>query len=275
MGKRRSVSTRQLKGQRRARPKPPSQASGKWVWVVIVIVCAGVAGLWGILNFRNGVDTTGITEAGRPPAEQPEHSTGPRELPVEEQIATLKKEETELAQKVVKDFPGNTEAFLLLGSVYRNQGASDKAAECWERCLEINPDDAKAYDKLGRIAFQKGNYLKAVELWRKASEINPELERIYNSLGSALACLGSTEEAVSMFRDDIEMSERPVHSYLMLGVQYQLLKEYEKAKDVTRRRLYLETMEKVIPKCEEIYIIDKDQKGILPILNLGESKVLK
>jgi membrane protease subunit HflK len=52
-------------------------------------------------------------------------------------------------------------------------------------------------------------------------------------------------------------------------------KEYEKAKDVTRRRLYLETMERVIPKCEEIYIIDKDQKGILPILNLGESKVIK
>ena len=51
--------------------------------------------------------------------------------------------------------------------------------------------------------------------------------------------------------------------------------EYEKAKDVTRRRLYLETMEKVIPKCEKIYIIDKDQKGILPILNLGESKVIK
>ncbi len=52
-------------------------------------------------------------------------------------------------------------------------------------------------------------------------------------------------------------------------------KEYEKAKDVTRRRLYLETMEKVIPRCEEIYIIDKEQKGILPILNLGESKVMK
>jgi membrane protease subunit HflK len=52
-------------------------------------------------------------------------------------------------------------------------------------------------------------------------------------------------------------------------------REYEKAKDVTRRRLYLETMEKVIPKCEEIYIIDKEQKGILPILNLGESKVVK
>ncbi len=49
--------------------------------------------------------------------------------------------------------------------------------------------------------------------------------------------------------------------------------EYEKEKDVTRRRLYLETMAKVLPECEEIYIIDKDQKGLLPFLNLGESKL--
>ncbi|TDE63501.1 MAG: FtsH protease activity modulator HflK, partial [Candidatus Scalindua sp. AMX11] len=48
---------------------------------------------------------------------------------------------------------------------------------------------------------------------------------------------------------------------------------YEKEKDVTRRRLYLETMAKVLPECEEIYIIDKDQKGLLPFLNLGESKL--
>jgi modulator of FtsH protease HflK len=52
-------------------------------------------------------------------------------------------------------------------------------------------------------------------------------------------------------------------------------KEYEKAKDVTRRRLYLETIARVIPKCKEVYIIDEDQKGILPILNLRESKVVK
>ncbi len=52
-------------------------------------------------------------------------------------------------------------------------------------------------------------------------------------------------------------------------------KEYEKARDVTRRRLYLETMARVIPKCKDLYIIDEDQNGILPLLNLGESKVVK
>lgn len=230
MGKKRTIRKRQIQNRRRMTAKPPARKSGKRVLVVIIIVCTGIAALWGILHFRNGGEATGVKEAGKLPAEQPEHSTAPPELPIEEQITVLKQEETTLAQTVSRDFPGNTEALFLLGSVYRNHGVSEKAAECWERCLEINPEDAKAYNNLGRIAFQKGNYEKALELWQKASEINPKLERIYNSLGGALTCLGRTEEAISMFQKDIHISERPIQSHYMLGVQYQLLKEYEKAK---------------------------------------------
>jgi membrane protease subunit HflK len=48
-----------------------------------------------------------------------------------------------------------------------------------------------------------------------------------------------------------------------------LWKEYARAKDVTRRRLYLEAMGVVLPKMGDKYIIDSEQKGILPLLNLG------
>jgi membrane protease subunit HflK len=48
-----------------------------------------------------------------------------------------------------------------------------------------------------------------------------------------------------------------------------VLKEYEKARDVTRKRLYLETMERVLPKVSEIYVIDKEQRSLLPLLNVG------
>ncbi len=51
--------------------------------------------------------------------------------------------------------------------------------------------------------------------------------------------------------------------------------EYKKAEDVTRRRLFLETMAKIIPKCEKLYIIDKDLKGLIPILGLGEEGAKK
>jgi membrane protease subunit HflK len=46
--------------------------------------------------------------------------------------------------------------------------------------------------------------------------------------------------------------------------------EYARSKDVTRRRMYLETMSDVLPNLGSKYVVDDDQEGILPLLNLGE-----
>ena len=47
-----------------------------------------------------------------------------------------------------------------------------------------------------------------------------------------------------------------------------LQKEYARAKNVTRRRLYLESMSEILKKAKSKYIIDPEQKGILPLLQL-------
>jgi membrane protease subunit HflK len=47
-----------------------------------------------------------------------------------------------------------------------------------------------------------------------------------------------------------------------------VLKEYRLAKDVTKRRLYLESMNQLLNKVDEIYVIDADQKGLVPLLDL-------
>jgi len=51
--------------------------------------------------------------------------------------------------------------------------------------------------------------------------------------------------------------------------------EYKKAEDVTRRRLYLETMAKIMPACERVFIIDTEVKGFLPVLGLSEGGLKK
>jgi membrane protease subunit HflK len=48
--------------------------------------------------------------------------------------------------------------------------------------------------------------------------------------------------------------------------------EYAKAKDVTKRRFYLETLKDLLPKLGDKYIIDADQNNVLPLLNLGKQK---
>ena len=45
---------------------------------------------------------------------------------------------------------------------------------------------------------------------------------------------------------------------------------YKNSKDVTKKRLYLEAMSEIIPKAGKKFIVDSDQKGILPLLSLNE-----
>jgi len=45
---------------------------------------------------------------------------------------------------------------------------------------------------------------------------------------------------------------------------------YNRARDVTRRRLYLEMMNDVLPKMKKKYLIDENQSGVLPFLPLEQ-----
>ena len=49
-----------------------------------------------------------------------------------------------------------------------------------------------------------------------------------------------------------------------------LQEEFEKAKDVTRLRLYLETMEQVLPRVNKIIVDDVAGKQIVPYLPLDQ-----
>ncbi len=50
-----------------------------------------------------------------------------------------------------------------------------------------------------------------------------------------------------------------------------LFTEYQKAPEVTKRRLYLETMQKVMPQLGKKIVIDEGATGVLPLLNLNET----
>ena len=52
-----------------------------------------------------------------------------------------------------------------------------------------------------------------------------------------------------------------------------ILKEYKKAKSITEKRLYLETMEKVLPGIDKIIIPDKESGNMLNLLNLNPNQV--
>lgn len=48
-----------------------------------------------------------------------------------------------------------------------------------------------------------------------------------------------------------------------------LLTEYSKAPEVTRRRIYIETLQEILPNIQSKIIVDEHANGILPLLNLN------
>lgn len=49
-----------------------------------------------------------------------------------------------------------------------------------------------------------------------------------------------------------------------------VLAAYRRSPEVTRRRMYLETMESVLPVIKKKVVMDKDMKSVLPLLNLDQ-----
>jgi len=52
-----------------------------------------------------------------------------------------------------------------------------------------------------------------------------------------------------------------------------LYSEYRKAKDVTRQRIYLETLNKILPKVGKKLIVDEKIKGLIPLLDLKKEVI--
>ncbi len=77
-------------------------------------------------------------------------------------------------------------------------------------------------------------------------------------------------EAEAMIRDAEGFRESRIKRAEGDAVKFAtILKEYQKAKSITEKRLYLETMEKVLPDIEKIIIPDKNSGNLLNLLNLN------
>jgi membrane protease subunit HflK len=89
---------------------------------------------------------------------------------------------------------------------------------------------------------------------------------------------GYHEDQIPRARGETERVKREAEAYRTERVQRARgdaarfeaqFSEYAKAKEVTRDRLYLETMERVLGKVEHKVIVDEDLHGVVPLLPLG------
>jgi membrane protease subunit HflK len=129
------------------------------------------------------------------------------------------------------------------------------------------------------IKLQDVNPPKSVQpAFNEVNEARQEKERIINE------ALEAYNKVVPQAKGQAEQTIRQAEGYATNRINrakgdaenfLAVWQEYNKAEDVTRRRLYLETLIDIMPKLEKIYMVDEQQEGLIPLLQLQAKEVVK
>jgi len=122
---------------------------------------------------------------------------------------------------------------------------------------DVNPPDAvkAAFNAVNEAQQEKETLINQAK--SEYNKVIPKargeaMETIQKAEGYATERVNRAEGEVARFND--------------------LYKEYVKAPEVTKRRIFLETMEKVIPKVGTVIITDEEGNNVLPLLQMEMSK---
>jgi membrane protease subunit HflK len=131
-----------------------------------------------------------------------------------------------------------------------------------------------------------GIHIVTIEM--KKTNVPPPVQPSFNEVNQAVQekeqmiyqAKEGYNKAIPAARGEAERTIRAAEGYALNRVNrakgnaarfVALYNEYINAKDITKRRLYLETIKETFPNLGPKYIVDSDQKNLLPLLNLGQS----
>lgn len=112
----------------------------------------------------------------------------------------------------------------------------------------------------------------------RVNEAQQERERTIN------VARGEYNKAVPRARGEADQSIQAAEGYAIQRINQAegdvrrfdaLLAEYLKAPEVTKRRLYLETLNEVLPRIESKVIVDESASSVLPLLQLSTSPPIR
>ncbi|MFH1665145.1 MAG: FtsH protease activity modulator HflK [Candidatus Omnitrophota bacterium] len=123
------------------------------------------------------------------------------------------------------------------------------------KLLDVNPPDEV------KPAFNEVNEAKQ----ERERMINEAWEAYNKAIPSAKGeALRTISEAEGYKLDKVNRAQGEAERFLATW------EEYKKAPEITKKRLYLETMAAVLPNVRDKYVMDPEQSSILPLLKLGE-----
>ena len=163
---------------------------------------------------------------------------------------------------------------LVIGDRSINEVISKRGeiADEAKRVLQVELDKSEAGISIVTIEMEKTNVPEPVQ--QSFNEVNQAVQEKEKLIYQAREAYN---KSIPEAKGEAERTIRVAEGYALDRVNrargdasrfISLYNEYVKAKDVTKRRMYLEMLKELLPKLGNKYIIDANQKNLLPFLNL-------
>ncbi|RKZ18635.1 FtsH protease activity modulator HflK [bacterium] len=119
---------------------------------------------------------------------------------------------------------------------------------------DVNPPDPvkPSFNAVNEAQQEKEKLINQAQ-----SEYNREIPKAQG------AALQTIQEAEGYSMDRVNRAEGDASLF------NSIYKSYRKAPDVTRKRIYLETMTEILPRMKGKIVVDDELQGVLPLLNLN------
>lgn len=105
--------------------------------------------------------------------------------------------------------------FLQTGTMEDN----NRALECYQKAIEIDPLLASAYNGLGGTYRAKGQIKEAIEAWEKSLELDPDYGYSLYNLGVAYLQIGEKEKALKQFERYLFLNYKTLTPEERQGIQ--------------------------------------------------------
>jgi tetratricopeptide (TPR) repeat protein len=134
------------------------------------------------------------------------------------------------AKTTVQDFSSDdAEKWFDRGDNYYNAAMYEKALECFQQSVEINPEHYQAWQRLGDSLRNSGKEEESLVFYERSISINPEFHRVWSYRGISLANLGRYEEAIKSYDRAVSFKHNYHEAWYNRGVSLDSLGRYEEA----------------------------------------------
>ncbi|MCP3889988.1 MAG: FtsH protease activity modulator HflK [Desulfobulbaceae bacterium] len=190
-------------------------------------------------------------------------------------VANVRQAIRDLSESVTRRIVGNMDFDYVLSN--RDLLAASVKLELQEQLDGLFPE-AMTGISIGTVQFQDINPPDPVKpAFNEVNEADQDMKRLVNEAQETYNRVipKASGDAKKIIEEAYGYKSQRINNAKGETQRFNdILKEYRNAPDVTRQRMYLETMKEILPHVQSVYVIDKDQQAPIPLLNITSASTL-